>query len=193
MLLWIFAYKFFCGYMVSILLGIHFRGRIGRSCAHCMFNILRNCQTVFLSGCTILHSYQQCMMVPNSLHLCQHLLLYVSLVIPTHSSTLAWKIPWMEEPGRLQSMGSHRVRHDWSDLAAAAVDVGASQVVLVVKNPPANARDTRKTGSIPWSERSPGGGNGYSLQYSCLENPMDRGAWQATVHGVTKSQTQLSD
>ena len=38
----------------------------------------------------------------------------------THSSTLAWKIPWMEEPGRLQSMGSHRVRHNWSDLAAAA-------------------------------------------------------------------------
>ena len=95
MLLWIFAYKFFCGYMVSILLGIHFRGRIGGSCAHCMFNILRNCQTVFLSGCTILHSYQQCMMVPNSLHLCQHLLLYVLLVIPTHSSTLAWKIPWI--------------------------------------------------------------------------------------------------
>ena len=60
----------------------------------------------------------------------------------------------------------------------------------VVKNPPANAGDA---GSIPGSGRSPGGGNGNPLQYSCLENSMDRGAWQATVHGVTKSQTQLKD
>ena len=48
-------------------------------------------------------------------------------------------------------------------------------------------------GSIPWSGRSPGEGNGYPLQYSCLENAMDRGAWWATVNGVTKSQTRLSD
>ena len=48
-------------------------------------------------------------------------------------------------------------------------------------------------GSIPGSGRSPGEGNGYPLQYSCLENPMNGGAWQATVHGVTKSQAQLSD
>ena len=48
-------------------------------------------------------------------------------------------------------------------------------------------------GLIPGSERSPGGGHGNPLQYSCLENPMDRGAGQATVHGVAKSQTQLSD
>ena len=47
-------------------------------------------------------------------------------------------------------------------------------------------------GSIPGLEKSPGGGNGTSLQYLCLENPMDRGAWQATVHGFTKSQTRLS-
>ena len=47
-------------------------------------------------------------------------------------------------------------------------------------------------GSIPGSERSPGEGNGNPLQYSCLENPMDRGAWWATVHGVTESQTRLS-
>ena len=47
--------------------------------------------------------------------------------------------------------------------------------------------------SIPGLGRSPGGGNGYPLQYSCLENPTDRGAWWATVHGVTKSWTQLSD
>ena len=48
-------------------------------------------------------------------------------------------------------------------------------------------------GSIPGSGRSTGEGNGYPLQYSCLGNPMDRGAWQGQVHGVAKSQTQLSD
>ena len=67
----------------------------------------------------------------------------------------------------------------------------ASQVALVVKNLPANAGDIRATGSIPVLERSLGGGHGNSLQYSCLENPMDRRAWWATVHRVTKSQTWL--
>ena len=66
-----------------------------------------------------------------------------------------------------------------------------SQVVLVVKNPPANAVDIRDAGSNPGLGRSPGGGHGNPLQYSCLENPMDRGAWWATVHRVTKSRTQL--
>ena len=63
----------------------------------------------------------------------------------------------------------------------------------MVKNPPANAGDTGDACSIPGWGRSPGGGNGNPLQYSCLENPMDRGAWQATVHGVTKSWTRLND
>ena len=63
----------------------------------------------------------------------------------------------------------------------------------MIKNPPANARDVRDVGSVPGSGRSPGGGHGNPLQYSCLENPMDRGAWQAIVPGVTESQTQLSD
>ena len=67
--------------------------------------------------------------------------------------------------------------------------IGASQVVLVVKNPLASAGDIRDMGSIPGSERSPGGGHGNPLQYSCLENSMDRGAWWATVHRVAKSQT----
>ena len=67
----------------------------------------------------------------------------------------------------------------------------ASQVALVVKSLPANAGDIRDVGSIPGSGKSPGEGNGNPLQYSCLENPMDRGAWWATVHGVMKSQTQL--
>ena len=53
--------------------------------------------------------------------------------------------------------------------------------------------DLRDRGSIPGLGRSPGGGNGSPLEYPCLENPMDRGAWRATVHGVTKSRTRLSD
>ena len=63
-----------------------------------------------------------------------------------------------------------------------------SQVVLVVKNLPANAGDKRDTGSILGSERSLEEENGNPLQYSCLENPMDRGTWWAIVHGITKSQ-----
>ena len=67
----------------------------------------------------------------------------------------------------------------------------SSQVALVVKNPPVNARDKRVVGSISGLERFPWGGNGNPLQYFCLENPMDRGAWQATVHTVAKSRTEL--
>ena len=65
----------------------------------------------------------------------------------------------------------------------------ASQEVLVVKNPPANAGDVRDPDSIPGLGRSPGEEHRNPLQYSCLENPMDRGVWWATVHGVTKSRT----
>ena len=61
----------------------------------------------------------------------------------------------------------------------------------MVKNPPANAGDKRDTSSIPESGRSPGERHGNSLQHSCLENPMDRGAWWATVRRVAKNQTQL--
>ena len=57
----------------------------------------------------------------------------------------------------------------------------------VVKNPPANAGDTRDVGSIPELGRSPGGGQGNPLQYFCLGNPMNREAWQTTVHGIMKS------
>ena len=63
----------------------------------------------------------------------------------------------------------------------------------MVKNLPANSGDRRDTGSIPGLGRSPGGGNGNPLQYSCLENPMDRGGWWATFHGVAKSRIRLSD
>ena len=68
--------------------------------------------------------------------------------------------------------------------------IWAFQVVLV-KNPPANAGDLRDVGSIPGVGICPGGRHGNPLQYSCLENLMGRGHWQATVHGVIKSQTRL--
>ena len=77
-----------------------------------------------------------------------------------------------------------KVPHSLADLVSDG-DVGGS----MVKNLPANAGDTRDVSSIPRSGRSPGGGNGNPLQYSCLEDSMDRGAWQATVQGVTKSRT----
>ena len=91
----------------------------------------------------------------------------------THSRVLAWRIPGMGEPGGLLSMGSHRVRHDWSDLAAVAV------------------QDTWVQ-SLGWEDPLKKG-IGYPLQYSCLKNSMNRGAWWATVHRVAKSRTQLSD
>ena len=106
----------------------------------------------------------------------------------THSSILAWRIQWTEE-----SIGSQRVGHDWS-ISAHRYTIWnclASQVALVVKNLPATAGDVRGKVSIPGLGRSPGGGHGHPLQYSCRENPMDRGAWRATVHGVSKSRTWL--
>ena len=85
----------------------------------------------------------------------------------------------------LQTMTQHRTAFYYT--------VGrASQVALEVKNTPANAGDIRDTGSIPRSRRSPGEGHANPLQYSWLENPMDRGAWRATVHSIAQSWTQLN-
>ena len=70
-------------------------------------------------------------------------------------------------------------------------EAGASQVALVVKNPPAKAGDARDVGSIPGSGRPRGGGHGNPLQDSCLENPMDREAWQSPAHGVARSLSWL--
>ena len=64
-------------------------------------------------------------------------------------------------------------------------------MALLVKNPPANAGDIRVVGSVSGLGSSPLGGTGNPLQYSCLENPIDRGTWWATVHGVAKSLTRL--
>ena len=76
-------------------------------------------------------------------------------------------------------------------MTVSRVKKRASQVALVVKNTAANSGDIRDVGSIPGMGRSPGGGYGNPLQYSCLENPMNREAWWATFHGVTKSQIGL--
>ena len=101
-----------------------------------------------------------------------------------HSSVLAWRIPWTGEPGGLPSMGSHRVGHDWSDLAAV-VHCGLALWLSAGKESACNVRDL---GLIPGLERSPGEGKGYLLQYSGLENSMD-----CIVHGVAKSRRWLSD
>ena len=88
---------------------------------------------------------------------------------------------WTGRPGVLQFMGLHRVGHDW---ATELNWTGGSD-----SKEPAYSTDQ---GLIPGSGRSPGEGNSNSLQYSCLENPIDRGAWRATVHGLTKNRTRLS-
>ena len=83
-------------------------------------------------------------------------MLECSIESSPHSSTLAWKIPWTEEPGRLQSMGSRRVGHDFTfDFSLSCI----------------------------------GEGNGNPLQYPCLENPRDGGAWWAAFYGVSESDT----
>ena len=162
----------------------------------------------------------------------------------THSSILAWRILWTEEPGGLQSTGLQRVGHDWSDLThnthqfLAQVFLGlllihcqspnssnsqrfpnpltfyflsilrkphSGTVIFIInilchnhgfhessvgKESACNAGDL---GSIPGLGRSAGEGNGYPLQYSCLENPKDTVVWRPTVYEVAKNKTRLSD
>ena len=79
-----------------------------------------------------------------------------------------------------------------SDLFFSVTPAGASQVVLVVKNPPANAGDIRDSDSIPGSGRFPGGGHGNSLQYFCVENPINRGAWRASPWAHKELDKQLN-
>ena len=139
----------------------------------------------------------------------------------THSSVLAWRIPGMGEPGGLPSMGSHRVRHDWSDLAAAAVACTVSchlqtvralllflsgfllflflLLLLWLKLPKLCWIVVVRMGThvlfmtLEFLDMYYRESNGTPLQYSCLENPMDGGAWVTTAHGVTKSRTWLSN
>ena len=143
-----------------------------------------------------------------------------------HSSTLAWKIPWMEESGRLQSMGLQFQIHFlvFSELLILFIEFFLTCQFYVLKpayhpflynfmseilhcfcamdypdfpsdslekNLPANLRDARDAGSIPVLGRSLGIENGNPLQYSCLENSMDIGAWWATVDGVVKESDMI--
>ena len=110
----------------------------------------------------------------------------------THSSVLAWRIPGTGEPGGLQSMRSHRVGHDWSDLAAAAaaVNILAGCLAQMVKN--LSAMQETWVQSLDWEDPLEKGED-YPLHHSCTDNSMDRGAWWATGHGVTKSWIWLSD
>ena len=103
------------------------------------------------------------------------LLLHMGKEMATHSSILAWRIPWMEEPGGLQS----RVAKSPTGLSIFTFTFTyyiswASQVALVVKNPPSNAGEAGDAGSIFGSGRPPGVGNDNLFQYPCWENPMDR-------------------
>ena len=107
-----------------------------------------------------------------------------------------WLTPQVSSEFRHLCRNSVEGKVDWALISLGFLEYrsmtgGASQVALMVKNPPANAGDGRDTGSIPGSGRSPGGRHGNPLQYSCLENPMDRGTWKATVHRVAKSWTRL--
>ena len=99
------------------------------------------------------------------------------------------------KPGVLQSMGWQRVRQDWvtkqGTTATMSISFWASQAALEIKKMPANAGDIRDVGLIPGLERYPGGGHCNPFQYSCLENPMDRGVWWAIVHSVPKSWTWM--
>ena len=96
----------------------------------------------------------------------------------THSSVLAWRIPGTREPGGLLSMGLHRVGHDGSDLAAAAAAAVSNKKDFPGSSDgQVSAYNAGDPGSIPGSGRSSGEGNGYPLQYPCLGNPMDGGAW----------------
>ena len=95
----------------------------------------------------------------------------------THSSILAWKIPRTEELGNLQSMSRKELDRTEHSFPAGSVNEEFA----------CNSGDP---GLIPGSGRSVAGGNGNPLQYSCLENSVDRGAWWATVHGIAKSRTQ---
>ena len=126
----------------------------------------------------------------------------------THSSTLAWKIPWTEEPGRLQSVGSLRVGDDWMTSLSLFTFIHwrrkwqPTPVFLPGKS---HGRRSlvgcsswcrKESGTTEWlyfhfSLSCIGEGNGNPLQYSCLENPRDRGAWWAAVYGISQSQTWL--
>ena len=121
-----------------------------------------------------------------SIHLGEDSLFLLSLLIQiliSYGDTLTdtlWNNVIYQLPGHPSAQSR------WHIKVAIRVFSRASQAVLVVKNQPASAVDIKDLGLIPGLRRSPGGGHGNSFKYSCLENPMDKGSWQAVVHGATK-------
>ena len=126
----------------------------------------------------------------------------------THSSTLAWKIPWMEEPGRLQSMGSRRVGHSWATSLSLFTFMHwrRKRQRTPVFLPGESQGQWSLVGCSPWGREESdtaewlhfhfslsciGEGNGRPLQCSCLENPRDSRAWWDAVYGVAQSRTPL--
>ena len=126
----------------------------------------------------------------------------------TNSSILAWRIPWTEKLVlHVMAIGSQSQtqlkRFNMHSFGHIIIQVGSFCCQLKIYfvsnhsiyelpqwlNSIESTRNAGDLGSIPGSGRSPGGGNSNPLQYTCLKNPMDRGAWRATVHGVTKRQT----
>ena len=106
------------------------------------------------------------------------------------SSILAWRIPWPEEPGGRQFIGLQSDMNDVTQHTHSMVYRRKEYIEICLFNHHSSvgksfACNAGDPGSIPSLRRSPGEGNGNPLQYSCLENPMDRGAWQATVYGIT--------
>ena len=112
---------------------------------------------------------------------CSHTHPSLRLASPAPSSAVS-RVLCRQVWGQSLTIASRMHNHVWK----------CSLVALVVKNPFTNAGDLRDLGSIPGWGRSHGGGHGSSLQYSCLENPMDRGAWWATIYRVSKSRTRLN-
>ena len=109
-----------------------------------------------------------------------------------HSSTIAWKIPWTEEPGRLQSIESQRVRHTWAtSLHCRQILTNLSHQRSLWLKLIRICLQCGRLRSNPWSVRYPGEGNDSPLQYSCLEDPLDKGAWWATVQGAARVRQDL--
>ena len=101
------------------------------------------------------------------------------------------RMPWELGESAAVLILRGRDRDNWKCLGLTGSSLRASQVAQWIKNPPAVHQTQADVGSIPGAGRSPEGGHSNPLQYSCLENPMDRGAWLVAVHGVTKSQIRL--
>ena len=171
--------------------------------------VLCVCVCVFLICCWILYFVGDfCIDVYKGYWSIVFLYLFWLKAMAPHSSTLAWKIPWTDKPGRLQSMGSLRVGHDWATYLSLLTFIhwrrkwqptpvflpGESQgwgslVGFCLWG--RRESDMTEWLSFHFSLSSTGEGNGNPLQRSCLENPKDGGAWWAAVCGVTQSRTRL--